>query len=189
VIAGSLKGRRLLAPPGLRVRPTSDRAREALFDILGPRIRGSRFLDLFSGTGAVGIEARSRGAEVVVLVESDRTALGIIDRNLEALGIAGGMSIVREPWPRALRLASDTGGPFSIVFADPPYAQANYEEILASLAGGAAPGQGQVLLDRDPLIILEHEDRASIPTETNDFRLQRRVVYGRAGFGFFRFRA
>ena len=185
MIAGSLKGRRLDAPRGLRVRPTSDRAREALFDILGPRIRGAHFLDIFSGTGAVGIEARSRGAAKVVLVESDRTTLRVLDRNLESLGIAGEIEVVRAPWPRALAQAASRAGPFDIVFADPPYAGYGYAAILESLAdseGGPAPG----ILSRDPLIVLEHEDRAEIPAEIRHFKLQRRAAYGRVVFGFYR---
>jgi 16S rRNA (guanine(966)-N(2))-methyltransferase RsmD len=189
VIAGSLKGRRLDAPSGLRVRPTSDRAREALFDILGPMVRGASFLDLFSGSGAVGIEARSRGAERVVLVENDRTALGVLDKNLESLGIAGQIAVVRALWPRALAQAARLAGPFDIVFADPPYALADYPAILESLAP-SPPGPGTPrLLAPDPLIILEHEDRADVPAESPDFRLQRRAVYGRVAFGFYRSRA
>lgn len=190
MIAGSLKGRRLDAPRGLRVRPTSDRAREALFDILGPRVRGSRFLDLFSGSGAVGIEAHSRGAERVVLVESDRTALGVLDRNLEALGLMKEIEVVRAPWPRALSQAARLGGPFDIVFADPPYAKAEYTTILESLSTSAErTALQEILVVPDPLVILEHEDRAEVPAEGTRFRLQRRAIYGRVAFGFYRARA
>ena len=183
MISGSLRGRRLDAPAGLRVRPTSDRAREALYDILGPRVRGVRFLDLFSGSGAVGIEAHSRGAAKVVLVESDRTALGVLAKNLESLGLSGEVEVVSAPWPRALPQAERRGGPFDIAFADPPYAQADYPAILESLSAPAAPAG---LLSRDPLVVLEHEDRAEIPAESTHFRLQRRAVYGRVAFGFYR---
>lgn len=186
MIAGSLKGRRLLVPGGLRVRPTSDRAREALFDILGPRVRGASFLDLFSGSGAVGIEAHSRGAERVVLVENDRTALGIIDKNLSALGAPPEITILRDPWPRALASAARLGGPFDIAFADPPYAKADYPAILESLS---APGATGGLLSQDPLIVLEHEEKAEIPPESRKFRVQRRVVYGRVAFAFYRSKA
>jgi len=184
VIAGSLKGRRLDAPSGVRVRPTSDRAREALFDILGPRVRGARFLDLFSGSGAVGIEAFSRGAARVVLVESDRRALAVLMQNLQALALGREIPVVRAPWPRALDQATALGGgPFDIAFADPPYAAADYPAILQSLAG--AP-DGPSPMDRDGLVILEHEDRAEIPPEGGGFGLQRRAVYGRVAFGFYR---
>jgi len=187
VIAGSLKGRRLDAPAGVSVRPTSDRAREALFDILGPRVRGVRFLDLFSGSGAVGIEAFSRGAGKVVLVESDRKALTILIGNLQALELERQIEVVRAPWPRGIDQAGTlAGGPFDIAFADPPYATADYPAILDSLAG--APGRPSPM-DRDGLVILEHEDRAEIPAEGGGFALQRRAVYGRVAFGFYRPRA
>lgn len=103
IIAGELKGRRLLAPKGRSIRPTSDRAREALFDILehgDPPVRGARFLDLFSGTGAVGLEALSRGAALVVLVELERDALRLAEANLAHLGSPPGLACSRAT-PRA----------------------------------------------------------------------------------------
>jgi 16S rRNA G966 N2-methylase RsmD len=97
---------------------------------------------------------------------------------------------VRAPWPRALVQAARLAGPLDIVFADPPYAQADYGAILESLARPPA-GEGTLhgLLIPDPLVVLEHEDRAEIPAESPDFRLQRRAVYGRVAFGFYRLRA
>ena len=165
------------------MRPTSDRAREALFDILGPRVRGARFLDLFSGSGAIGIEAFSRGAAKVVLVESERSALSVLARNLEALDLDRDVDVVSAPWPRGLAQASSLAGPFDIVFADPPYTRADYPALLESLA--ARPDRTE-LLARDALIVLEHEDRAEIPAEGCGFRLQRRAVYGRVAFAFYR---
>src|SRR6185295_16070617 len=95
VIGGKYRGRRLKTVEGLAVRPTSDRLRETLFNILAPRIKGSRFLDLCAGSGAVGIEALSRGASDVVLVESSRTACSIIDANLKSLRVETGLSLTR----------------------------------------------------------------------------------------------
>jgi len=148
-------------------------------------VRGVAFLDLFSGSGAVGIEARSRGAERVVLVENDRLALGAIDRNLEALGLEEQVEVVRASWPRALVRAARLG-PFDIVFADPPYARADYGAILESLT---PPRESGTLLVSDPLVVLEHEDLAEAPAESGGFQLQRRAVYGRVAFGFYRARA
>ena len=119
VIGGSVKGRKLKTPRGLESRPTSQRVREALFDILGADIEGASFLDLFAGTGAVGIEAISRGAENVVLVERDRQVCKLIRENL----IRCNFSHQAHVWAKDARTAldSDRFRPFDIIFIDPPY--------------------------------------------------------------------
>jgi 16S rRNA (guanine966-N2)-methyltransferase len=116
VVAGAFKGRPLQAPRGRRTRPTADRVREALFSMLGP-VDGLRVLDLFAGSGALGIEALSRGAESVVLVERDPRAVAVIRRNLDAVG--AGAEVRRRDALTYLRDATD--GPFDLVFVDPPY--------------------------------------------------------------------
>ena len=117
VIAGRLGGRRLAAPPGRGTRPTADRVRESLFSILGP-LEGLRVLDLFAGSGALGIEALSRGAARAVFVDSDARAGRVIRRNLSELGLAAPMHVADAlaylRWP-------DPGGPFDLIFLDPPY--------------------------------------------------------------------
>jgi len=126
VIAGELKRRRLAAPRGLATRPSSDRLRQALFDVLGPSLAGRAFLDLYAGTGAVGIEAFSRGARPVAWVESDPSALRCLRANLAHLGIAAPASgpapnyVVARPIPAAL---ARLPGPWDVIFADPPYAE------------------------------------------------------------------
>src|SRR4051812_11539212 len=131
VIAGAYKGRSLQAPRGRRTRPTADRVREALFSMLGP-VDGLRVLDLFAGSGALAIEALSRGAAAAVLVERDPRALAAIERNLEA---TGAVATVRRrdvlAWLRAYREA-----PFDLVFADPPYDAASR---LAAALGEELP--------------------------------------------------
>lgn len=179
VVAGSLRGRRLEAPDGLHVRPTPDKVREALFDILGSDVTGSRFLDLFSGSGAVGIEAHSRGASKVALVESSPAALRILDRNLQTLGIDHDVHVIRTPWPRAL--AALSGGPYTLVFADPPYSQAPYGEILESL-------QRPKLLSPDAVVVIEHEFRNGAPERSGSLERARVARYGRVGLAFYRFR-
>jgi 16S rRNA (guanine966-N2)-methyltransferase len=116
VIAGTYGGRRLQTAPGPATRPTSDRVREALFSILGERVRGARVLDLFAGSGALGIEALSRGASAVTFVDDDARALATVRRNLAATGLAAGATVVRAD---ALRF---DGGPFELALLDPPYA-------------------------------------------------------------------
>src|ERR1700681_3654621 len=125
VIAGTYRSRILKSLKGLALRPTSDRLRETLFNVLGLNVSGARFLDLFAGTGAVGIEALSRGATEVVFIESHPPAAALIRENLESLGIRGGAKVLRMAEMRALeRLVAghEPGAPsFDIVFVDPPY--------------------------------------------------------------------
>jgi 16S rRNA (guanine966-N2)-methyltransferase len=125
IIAGTFKGRRLATPSGDRTRPTSDRVREALFNSLAPGggLDGLRFADLFAGSGAVGIEALSRGAERALFVESHVPTAKLLRRNLTDLGVADAADVVTGQVERAL--ATPPTEPFDIVFADPPYAAAD----------------------------------------------------------------
>ncbi|SNB63194.1 16S rRNA (guanine966-N2)-methyltransferase [Arboricoccus pini] len=134
IIAGTARGRRLEAPRDTLVRPTSDRAREALFGILAhgtPSLDGARFLDLFAGTGAVGLEAWSRGAAAVTLVEQDRAAIDVIQTNIRVLGAAS-VDLLRRD---ATRLGRASGDPFDIVFMDPPYHSDLAARALTGLIG------------------------------------------------------
>jgi 16S rRNA (guanine966-N2)-methyltransferase len=119
VVAGEFRGRRLAAPRGARTRPTADRVREALFSMLGD-VSGARVLDLYAGSGALGIEALSRGAESAVFVERDPRAVAAIGRNLESLGLE--QEVVRQD---AVRFLARTEGMFDLVFCDPPYDSAS----------------------------------------------------------------
>jgi 16S rRNA (guanine966-N2)-methyltransferase len=147
IVAGSFKGRRLHAPPGRETRPTADRVREALFSILGP-LDGERVLDLFSGSGALGIEALSRGADGAVFVDSDRRAIEAITRNLDA--VRAEAQVHRRDALAYLRTASD--GPFDLVFLDPPYSSASE---LAGPLSEALPA----VLTKDARIVSESDKR------------------------------
>src|SRR5882757_3881671 len=136
IIAGDLKGQRLVAPRGWKVRPTSDRVREATFSALGERVAGARVLDLYCGTGALAIEALSRGAERAVLVDRDtRPALG----NVERLGLRERAELVRTDVARWLQASSDpqSGGTFDLVFVDAPYRLADrvQQDLITHLPG------------------------------------------------------
>jgi 16S rRNA (guanine(966)-N(2))-methyltransferase RsmD len=147
IIAGRGKGRRLKTPSGARTRPTGGRVKQSLFDILAPRLPGCRFLDLFAGSGAVGLEALSRGAGEVVFVDEGRTAIVALRQNLQAL---------RAPPPRARALQRSVGAAldeleaagaeFDLVFLDPPYESALYEPVLARLAGSPLLAEGAVVI-------------------------------------------
>jgi 16S rRNA (guanine966-N2)-methyltransferase len=159
VIAGRYGGRRLQAPPGAATRPTSDRVREALFSILGPRVDGAAVLDLFAGSGALGIEALSRGAERATFVENAPPAVRALRANLAALGADA--EVARADALRWLRAASGGGRQYSLVFLDPPYRRA---AALGADLSDAMPA----VLGPGALVISESDRRAplelTIPT-------------------------
>jgi 16S rRNA (guanine966-N2)-methyltransferase len=140
VIAGTYGGRRLQAPPGTDTRPTADRVREALFSILGERVRDARVLDLFAGSGALGIEALSRGAAEATFVDKAPAAIRAVAANLEALGADG--TVVRADARRFLGGASRSGRSYDLVFLDPPYRldAALASALPAAVAAVLAPG-------------------------------------------------
>jgi 16S rRNA (guanine966-N2)-methyltransferase len=148
VVAGELRGRRLRTPTGLDTRPTSDRVRESLFAILGDAVEGAAVLDLFAGSGALAIEALSRGASRAVLVERDRRAAAVIEANLEALGPLPA-ELVRAD---AIAYLSRHVGPFGIVFLDPPYS------VAPKLAGRLSKALPAVL-SPSSLIVAESDKR------------------------------
>jgi len=139
VIAGSLKGRRLKTPTWEGLRPTSDKLRETLFNILAPRVAGARVLDGYAGTGATGIEALSRGAAFVAFVERDRRAQALLAENLALCGVEDGYAIIRAEMARAMDQLRAAGLTFDIALLDPPYGQSADAE-LAAVAELLAPG-------------------------------------------------
>lgn len=152
VVAGTARGRRLEAPPGTETRPTSDRARGAIFNALHSlhAVVDQRFADLYAGSGALGIEALSRGAASCTFVERDRAASAVIEANLAHCGLVGG-TVVRAD---VMRWLEGTGGPFDLVLADPPYAFDDWPTLLGTLDAGLAvlesnrpiePGPGWVV--------------------------------------------
>jgi 16S rRNA (guanine966-N2)-methyltransferase len=132
IIAGAARGRRLVVPAGGTVRPTADRVREALFSSLAPLLPGASVLDAFAGSGALGLEARSRGAAHVTLIEQDRRALTALLRNVDAVGLDG-LDVVAGDALRIVATGRPTGAPFDLVLLDPPYALT--EDALAVLLG------------------------------------------------------
>ncbi len=178
VIAGRLRGRRLLGPKGLQLRPTSDRLKQTLFDILGARIRDAVFLDVFAGTGAVGIEALSRGARQVVFVESNPEACDLIRRNLELCSVTAGWRMVNQEIFAALRSLGREGFHTDFAFLDPPYDWGPYADLLDLLFR-------RELLGRDSLAVVEHFHKAAMPPSRQGYALARRVRQGDHCLSFF----
>jgi 16S rRNA (guanine(966)-N(2))-methyltransferase RsmD len=175
VIAGELKGRRLEAPEWPGLRPTSDKLRETLFNILTPYIRGARFLDAYAGTGAVGIEAMSRGAAHVTFVERDPQAAGLIESNLGRCGVMERYAIIRASF--AGNLARPDGGSFDLVFLDPPYGLAELSAALAAAEPFVSVGT---------LLVIEHAKRDPAPELAGTLVRTREVKSGQSALSFYR---
>ena len=176
IIAGEFKGRKLETPPNYEIRPTTEMVKEALFSILINDIYGSTFLDLFSGTGAVGIEACSRGAEKVFLVDKSRESISIIKKNINKIGCQDRVTVLASDYKLALdRIKTDV----DIVFADPPYDEGYNLEILESLS------ERDVLSDNG-IVIIEHSKRADLPDEFGIFERYKYKKYGKKCLSFFR---
>ncbi|BCS33581.1 methyltransferase small [Luteitalea sp. TBR-22] len=172
IIAGAFKGRVLQAPSWEGLRPTSDRLRETLFNILAPRIAGAVVADVCAGTGAVGLEALSRGAAHVTFVEQDRRAVALIEANVGRCGVSGGYTVDR----RDALATGREGRAFDIVFVDPPYAQRDLAPWVASAAPVLAPGG---------LVVLEHASRLEPPAAVAGLVLGRRLRQGDSALAFY----
>jgi 16S rRNA (guanine966-N2)-methyltransferase len=168
IISGAFKGRALKAPTWEGLRPTSDRLRETLFNVLAPRVTDAAVLDVFAGTGAIGLEALSRGARLAVFVEQDARAARLIAENVERCGVGERYAIRRAPAARVLARPV-SGGPFDIVVLDPPY---DAPDVEAMVAGGAAQ------LAPAGVLVLEHAARRAPPDRVAGVRRVRTVRAG-----------
>jgi len=178
VIGGTYRGRRLRTLAGLSVRPTSDRLRETLFNIISSRIADSRFLDLCAGSGAVGIEALSRGASHVTFVDSSRHASSVIQSNLDDLGIAENVSVISRDAAAALRHLDTSEESFDIVFFDPPYASEIYDQVLKRLGSARLVSSGG-------LVIVEHLAKTPPKLESGMLSLRRELKQGESALAFY----
>ena len=200
IIAGTYGSRRLEGPSGLNTRPTSDRLRETLFNVLAPRINrtgaggtggGGTFLDLYAGSGAVGLEALSRGAAQVTFVERSPAALKVLRRNLERLGIESGFAVHAESVAAFLRSAAKASpkpihhevakpGRFEVVYLDPPYDAA--QEYAATLG---VLGEAQGILAPGALVIAEHRRKQSLEDRYGSLKRTRLLEQGDAALSFY----
>ena len=180
IIAGQFKSRQLKATPPAGTRPTSDKLRETLFNILGPSVRGCTFLDGCAGVGAIGIEAISRGAQLVVFVDQSRKAVRMTRDNLRALDIAEGFRILELDIGRSLELCAREGTVFDVAFIDPPYDRDDiYKDALERF------GSRQLLRPAGVLVI-EHSKRNDVPEAAGTLRRSRTVVQGDSTLSFYR---
>jgi 16S rRNA (guanine(966)-N(2))-methyltransferase RsmD len=180
IIAGSYRSRTLEAPAGLATRPTSDRLRETLFNVLAPRIEGAAFLDLYAGSGAVGMEALSRGAASVEFVERVPAALAVLRGNLARLGLTTGFRIHGASVGTALRKMKP-GGAFDVAFLDPPYDAAQEYAAALGLLGGTARG----LLAGGALVIAEHRKKQRLEERYGELGRTRLLEQGDAALSFY----
>ena len=171
VISGVHRGRRLLGPRGQALRPTSDRVKEALFSILGERTTGARVLDLYAGTGSIGIEALSRGAAHVTFVEADRMALRLVQSNLLHCGLERSARICACQVGQFFRRTIPQSDPYDIVFCDAPY------QLTPDLIALANEWDSRWFAD-DAILILEHGRKAEIPRTLGPLSFVKRYDYG-----------
>ncbi|MGB0035119.1 MAG: 16S rRNA (guanine(966)-N(2))-methyltransferase RsmD [Candidatus Acidiferrales bacterium] len=183
VIAGKYRSRRLSGPGKLRLRPTSDRLRETLFNILGPSVVDSLFVDLYAGTGAIGIEAISRGARLTVFVESHSASARLVRKNLESLAISGAAEVIEGDAVRALEKLAARRLVADFIFLDPPYEKA--EEHLRVLE---FLDESHLVAPRG-LVIVEHRRHLELPERLDRLERTRVVEQGDAALSFYRLAA
>jgi 16S rRNA (guanine966-N2)-methyltransferase len=169
VIAGAFRGRRLHTPKGDKIRPTIDKVREAIFNIVASEVPDAKVLDLFAGTGAMGLEALSRGAAECVFVDQSDEAVRLIRENAALCGAQDKVRIIREAIPSAIRRLASKNELFDLIFMDPPYGQGHIEKSLGVLETVAGP---------DALVIAESHVKDETPTRLTVWSKDRERRYG-----------
>jgi len=179
VIGGLAKGRRLKAVKGTKTRPTADRVKESLFNIIREKVADSNFLDLYAGTGNVGIEALSRGAAQAVFIEQDRKAIKILKENLNLTSFQQKAEVYQQDVLVALDILGRKKRTFSLIFLDPPYYEGLEEKTLEKILLSK-------VLTPDGLIIVEHLRKNILPAKVNILQLVRTETYGDTAMSFYR---
>jgi len=179
VIAGQARGRRLRTPKGRELRPTADRVKEALFNILPHDLSGRRVLDLFAGTGNLGLEALSRGAASAVLVDIARPATAVIEENVQALGYGASARVVTAPVFKAVRSLARGGERFDLILLDPPYERGLAGEALKEIAKEGVLADGGV-------VVAEHSVRDRLEKKYGALVLTDQRRYGDTALSFYR---
>ncbi|MBZ5514731.1 MAG: 16S rRNA (guanine(966)-N(2))-methyltransferase RsmD [Acidobacteriia bacterium] len=180
IISGTYRGLHVATLKGGKLRPTSEQLRETLFDVLGPAVQGSRFLDAYAGSGAVGLEALSRGAREVVFIEHHRPAVELIRKNLASLGIESGFRLLTCAVLTGFGRLADEDSRFDFVFLDPPYDEIReYHHALRQLGRG-------MILEPSSLVVAEHCRHVSLEEQYADLHRARLLRHGDAQLGFYR---
>lgn len=182
VIAGAARGRALKAVPGMNTRPTTDKVKEAIFSMIGPYFDGGAALDLFAGTGGLGIEAWSRGIDKVIFVDKEKASMDTIRLNLEAAGATEASELYRNDAQRALKALAKRGIAFRLVFLDPPYRIATMDTLMRELVGYG-------MLEPDAIVVVEHDAEVRYPDEMERFSLVRNAKYGDTAVTIYRYEA
>jgi len=177
IISGTSKGRKLVTPKNWSLRPTSDRVKESIFNILREQIEGGMVLDLFAGTGNLGIEALSRGAKKVIFVEKGRHALRLIQRNLAQFGLEERSEVLPIDANRAIGILKQRGKTFDLIFMDPPYEKGLIERTLTKLSS-------HQIYHRDSILVIEHHRRELLPLAINGWNLIRQRQMGETVISF-----
>ncbi|MBP3964536.1 16S rRNA (guanine(966)-N(2))-methyltransferase RsmD [Paenibacillus lignilyticus] len=180
VIAGTAKGRTLKAVPGKNTRPTTDKVKEAIFSMIGPFFDGGFVLDLFAGTGGLGIESLSRGMDRAVFVDLDGGSIEVIKQNVQAAGVAEQAEIYRTEAVRAVKALAKRGLKFELVFLDPPYRMKEMDSLMNELAE-------RDLLGTDATIVVEHDADHVYPETMEVFRQIRHSKYGDTAVTIYRY--
>jgi 16S rRNA (guanine966-N2)-methyltransferase len=171
VIAGTAKGRLLKAVPGIGTRPTTDKVKEAIFSMIGPYFDGGLGLDLFAGTGGLGIEALSRGADRVIFIDMEKTSIQVIEDNLKTLGFKEQAEVYRNEAQRALQVLGRRGLKFDLIFLDPPYKMKQVDELLLLM-------EQMGMIQDHATVLVEHEAGHAYADEIGRFKVRKRTVYG-----------
>jgi len=179
VIGGIYRSRRLRTVEGMGVRPTSDRLRETLFNVLGAQVGDRRFLDLCAGSGAVGIEALSRGAQRAVFIEQSRRACSVIQANMDALGLNAQARLVCRDVHAALKQLASENESFDLLFFDPPYASGLYSTVMNELGESA-------LLSADAIVVVEHRAKLTLEGDYGRLSRFRELKQGESALAFYR---
>ncbi|MEF3302987.1 16S rRNA (guanine(966)-N(2))-methyltransferase RsmD [Paenibacillus sp. GYB003] len=179
VISGSAKGRPLKAVPGMGTRPTTDKVKEAIFSMIGPYFTGGHALDLFAGTGGLGIEALSRGMEAAVFVDADRKSVEVVRANLQAARLEHQAEVYRNEASRALKALGKRGAKFDLVFLDPPYKMTAIAELVLAM-------QEMDLLGEAAAIVVEHDAANRFDERIGQFVCTKRADYGETAVSIYR---
>lgn len=177
IITGIAKGRKIKAPSGMDTRPTLDRVKESIFDILACKIEGKNILDLFAGTGNLGLEAISRGANKCIFVENNRDTYKILQENVTSLGFQKECELYNRDSFASLKFFHNNNNTFDIIFLDPPYGKGYIEKAISAI-------DGEDLLNDDGIIVCEYDEKDLIPDTVGKIRSYRTEKYGRVKISF-----